>query len=125
MIDARYESQLENLNVQPFLGAASIAKGSLAYVKHVQVRSNFHQKLQQRCVHYKDIDTHGYDRETAEGTRFADLTFDLLQVLQRLARQSLRSFRSVSPYHTKLNFGYQANPCNTAGRWEPVLLPNY
>jgi hypothetical protein len=86
IIDARDESQLENLNVQPFLGADAIAKGNLAYVKHVQVGSKFHHKLEARCVHYNDLDDHEWDREIAEQTRFADLTFNLLQVLQIILR---------------------------------------
>jgi hypothetical protein len=104
---------LKRINTKPFL--ISNATARLHYTKHIRITAPFHENLDERCIHCRDMDDHirhNFDEELeereAEGrTKFRKLEASTLTLLEQLKNESLKSFRSAA---VAINFPNHPDP---------------
>ncbi|KAH7379649.1 hypothetical protein BKA64DRAFT_647968 [Cadophora sp. MPI-SDFR-AT-0126] len=98
VISSESEKNLERINTKSFLIGNSTAR--LHYTKHVRISAPFHENLDERCIHFRDIDDqikHNFDEELEEReaggrTKFRKLEATTLTFLEQLKDESLKSF---------------------------------
>lgn len=83
------EMRLQRVDVKPFLRGSINPAGHLHYVKNVRVQSRFHSNLEERCVHYRDME----EGDASRGIRSRRLATDMMSLLKHLGDQRLQSFR--------------------------------
>jgi hypothetical protein len=82
----------------------------------------FHHTLEERCIHYTNMNDDASDWEEAEDddqTGFRQLPVELLRLLQEIKPLTLRSFRRA--FYPLLS--HKAHCAITAGTWEHVFRP--
>jgi hypothetical protein len=99
---AEDEQHLESVEVEPFLRTSSKLTSHLGHVRFVQVRSRFHDLLEERCLHYMDMFDVG-ESDSERQPRFEKIAASLMLLFERLREESLREFRfAINPRHTYL-----------------------
>lgn len=102
IVSSESEKHLERIDINPFLRGNGSSR--LRYTKHVRIAAPFHENLDERCVHFRDIDDHVkylFDEEPEEReakglTRFQKLATNAAAFLQQIEDESLKSFRSAA-----------------------------
>jgi len=102
VISSESEKHLERIDVKPFLEGNSTDR--LKHTKHFQISSLFHENLDERCLHFRDIEDqvkYNFDEELEERaaggrTKFQTLAANVVGLLQQLQYESLKSFRSAA-----------------------------
>lgn len=94
-VEAKDESALEDVDVEPFLRTCSKPKNCLRSVKNLHIVARFHRNLKDRCVHEK-LNDGGMELDDSEVEplgRIQDLAHNLMPLFCQLEDNSLRSFR--------------------------------
>ncbi|KIM93357.1 hypothetical protein OIDMADRAFT_61695 [Oidiodendron maius Zn] len=102
-IPAKNEKYLQGVDTERFMVAGINPVSRLQYVRNVRVQSSFSYNPEERCIHYSDTYDMDIDPEEGEDSGFDELTTDIMSLLSQLEDQSLRGFRSNSPFHISLD----------------------
>jgi hypothetical protein len=102
VVSSQSEKHLERIDIKPFFEGNSTDR--LSHTKHVRISSLFHENLDERCIHFRDIEDqvkYNFDeelRERAAGrrTKFQTLAINAVGLFQQLQYESLKSFRSAA-----------------------------
>ena len=95
VIRAEDDWHLERVDVEPFLRTRSKPTSPLDHVRTLQIQSNFHYRLKERCLHYKDMGFYVGMLEFERRPRLEKLTMSLMPLFEQLREDSLRTFRSA------------------------------
>jgi hypothetical protein len=98
VISSESEKHLERIDIKPFLEGNSTDR--LKHTKHFRISSLFHQNLDERCLHFRDIEgqvKYDFDEQLEERaaggrTKFQTLAANVVGLLQQLQYESLTSF---------------------------------
>jgi hypothetical protein len=117
-IRAEDEMRLQRVDVKPYLATRINPTDHFHHARNIRVRSRFHYNLRERYIHYRDaydMEADWEDGDSSGGTRFRELTRDIISLLKRFENQRLQSFRSAVPLVTHSMNYLHANIAGTAG----------
>lgn len=100
IIKPRGEKYLQTIDTSPLSRGSSASR--LHHAKHVRVSASFHNNLDERCVHFRDLDPEEYgyiveeDEWTPKGPKqFERFTDGVMKFLTQIEDNALKSFRLV------------------------------